>query len=180
MENTMIMEITVIHNEKLTKKYLTQMRQNFYLMLIVAGILEFALLAIALSSGSEAGFAWGVFALVALCVIILSMVNIKGLQNCKFTLAKFEGATYNYKFYEDKFIVKYNFQNKEQIDEIKYELINNLTQSNGLVSIVLINSSLLFIDEELIEDHESFEKILYKMHVNKQSNQSKKKKRKKR
>ena len=169
------MELTVIHNEKLTNKYLKQMRQNFYLMLIVAGVLEVAILAIALTSTTEAGFAWGIFAIVAACALILSFVNIKGLQNCKFTLKQYEGAIYRYTFYEDKFIVNYQFKEKEEVDEVKYELVKNFNRSNGLLSLVLINSSLLFIDEELITDQNAYQIILNKIIVNKKDDKKKRK-----
>lgn len=166
MANSVIMELTINHNENITNKYLKQMRQNFYLMLIVAAVLEIGIFAIAVTSGNEATFAWGIFAIIALFAIVLSIFNIKGLQNCKYTLKKYEGAIYHYTFYEDKFIVKYQFQDKEQVDELKYEYIKNINRSNGLLSIVLFNSSLLFIDEALINDKKTYEIVLNKIMIN--------------
>ncbi len=177
MENTnFILENVTIHNRNITNQYIKSIRSNIKWTLIVYGI--FLLIAI-LIAVTGTTLAWIGVGILAVCLLILTIINYKGLKRSHESLSKFEGAIYNYKFYDDCFKIKYEFNGKYDSDEIKYTQIKQVIRSNGVVTFSLPDHTILFIDENTIEDKMSFEQVYNKIFINCQESLRSKGKKKK-
>lgn len=178
-ENKAIFETSIVHNEKITNKYLQIMINNCKSSVIFCSIFEIVMIIFALLSKDEMVFALIVALVIAVCMALIIVVNIKGIKNCRYVLKQYEGALYNYHFYEDHFVIDYSFNEKSDTFDAKYQYIRSAVRKQGLFVMVLADNSLLFIDESLIEDMNGYGYVLELVQTNCQTAPKKKNKKKK-
>lgn len=176
--NELILSNTLVHSEKITKGYIKMMINTFKTMIIFGSIFEILLVIMALTSKEDAVIAWVAVGIIAVCLILVTIVNVKGISNCKYTFKQYEGAVYNYYFFEKNFKVECTFKEKTEASNVEYKFIRSANRSNGLLAIILNDNTLLFIDEETIEDKNAYLKVLDIIEENAQSNSKKNKKKK--
>lgn len=164
MENTnIILENTTIHNANLTEKYISAIKSNFVMLFVIYGVFTAFLIVLGLT-GTE--IAWIALAVIAICFVLMMLMNYRGLKASKEALSKFEGAVYHYKFYETTIAIEYEFNGKSDSDSIRYTQIKQYLRNNGLFAFNLPDNTILFIDEMTVEDKEKFEEIVKKIASN--------------
>lgn len=171
----LIFENTTIHNERINKSYIKSVTSNFKgTLLVMIGILLIMII-MALTGSS---ILWYVVGLIAICTCIVTFINIKGINNCKYSLEQFNGAVYHYRFYDEYVKIEYNFKNRSECVDVNYKLIKNVLLNDGVLAFNLSDNSLLFIDETTITDGEGYNKakrLLYQYANDGLSNKKKRK-----
>lgn len=157
--SNLILENTTIHNEDITTKYMKSIKNNVKFTIIVYGVFILIALFIAVT-GTK--IAWVAVGILAVCLILMIIMNFKGLKNSKEALSNFEGAIYKYKFYDDHFEILYEFKGKSDTDSIKYTQVKQVLRNDGLIAFNLVDQTILFVDESTVNDYEGLDKI-YKL-----------------
>ena len=174
--NNLIFENTTVHNEKICKSYIKSVNNNLKATLTVMIALVLIMVAMA-ATGSP--ILWYVVGLLVLCTVVVTVINIKGIKNCEYSLAQFIGAEYSYKFYKEFVSISYSFKNKKESVDVYYQQIKNVLLSDGVLAFNLNDNSLLFIDESTITDGEGYSKakeLLFQYANNGMSRKKKKRK----
>ena len=86
--------------------------------------------------------------------MLMTIMNFKGFKSSKEALSRFEGAIYNYTFFDDHFEIKYEFKGKFDKDSIKYTQVKQVLRNDGLIAFNLVDQTILFLDFFTIEDLE--------------------------
>lgn len=175
--SNLILENVTIHNVHVTEKYIKSIKTNFKWTIIIfcAFILFTFIIAV---TGTK--IAWVALGILVVCLMLMTIMNFKGFKSSKEALSRFEGAIYNYTFFDDHFEIKYEFKGKFDKDSIKYTQVKQVLRNDGLIAFNLVDQTILFLDESTIEDFEKLEKV-YKLLLSncQETLKNKRKKRKK-
>lgn len=154
--NQLILENTTIHNSKITEKYVKTIKNNVVGTIIIFGIF---LLITVIIAATGTTIAWVAVGILALCLIFMTVMNLKGLKASKESLSRFEGAIYKYKFYTNHFEIEYEYNGKKDHDSIKYTQVKQVLRNDGLIAFNLVDQTILFIDESVCLEQDILEKV---------------------
>ena len=152
----LILETTTIHNSVITDKYIKTIKTNIKWTIIVFSVFIAITLFIAITGTL---LAWVAVGILLLCLLFMTIMNFRGLKSSKESLSKFEGAKYNYKFYDDYFEILYEYNGKSDSDSIKYTQVKQVLRNDGLIAFNLVDQTILFVDEIVINNSEKSDKI---------------------